>query len=77
MILATKEERIAFLKSGFTGKEIEELYIDLNCFEELQVNWDGPATNRTHRRMETIPAFANHSTESVRVQAVPSLGVRA
>jgi hypothetical protein len=41
--------------------------------------WDGPVTNRTYRRMKTTASFANHSTESVRVQAAPFLspGVRA
>lgn len=79
MILETREERIKLLKSGFTAKEVESLYIDLNYFETVGVNWGDAATNRTHRRMKTIHAFANHSAESVRVQAASSLsqGVRA
>ncbi|CAG1769985.1 hypothetical protein BAC3_00700 [uncultured bacterium] len=75
MILQTSEERIKLLKSGFTGNQVEALYIDLNCFETLQTNWDDAATNRKYRRIKTISSF--HSAESVRVQAASSHGVRA
>lgn len=38
-ILGSGEERVKLLKSGFTGKEIEKLYVILNFFDVVDVNW--------------------------------------
>jgi hypothetical protein len=82
MILQTSEERIKLLKSGFTGNQVEALYIDLNHFEIVKVNWDSAATKRT-RRIRTTSSFMNlHPRptileDCVRVQAAPSQGLRA
>jgi hypothetical protein len=77
MILETREQRVKLLRSGFTGDQVEALYIDLNHFETLQIHWNDAATNRTYRRTKTISSFTNHSAESVRVQAASSQGARA
>ncbi len=37
--LASREERIVLLKAGFTGKDIESLYLELNGFEVTGVKW--------------------------------------
>jgi len=47
LILQTSEERIKLLKSGFTGDQVEALYIDLNHFETVGVNWGDFAMNRS------------------------------
>ena len=76
MILQTSEDRIKLLKSGFTGDQVEALYIDLNHFEMLQINWDDAATNRTRRiRTTLLPSmnliFLPITQDSVRVKAAP------
>ncbi len=38
-LLDSREERVKLLKAGFSGKEIEALYLVLNSFEILDVNW--------------------------------------
>lgn len=38
-ILESREERAKLLKSGFTGREIETLYVILNSFDVVGVNW--------------------------------------
>ncbi len=38
-ILESREERMKLLRSGFTGKEIEALYVILNSFDVVGVNW--------------------------------------
>ncbi len=38
-MLETKEERVKLLRAGFTGREIETLYVILNSFEVLDVDW--------------------------------------
>ncbi len=38
-MLETKEERVKLLRAGLTGREIETLYVILNSFEILGVNW--------------------------------------
>ncbi len=48
-ILESRKERAELLKTGFTGKKIETLYIDLNHFETVGVNWDDAATNQGAR----------------------------
>lgn len=81
MILATREERLKLLKSGYTEKQIEALYIDLNRFEIVIVNWDGAATKRTGRILHnSIPSFQNltfrptYTADFVRVIAAPPRG---
>ncbi len=37
------KERVKLLRAGFTGKEIEALYVILNGFEIVDVNWHEPA----------------------------------
>ncbi len=39
-------ERVKLLRAGFTGKEIEALYVILNGFEIVGVNWHEPADER-------------------------------
>ncbi len=36
-MLETAEERVKLLKAGFTGKEIEKLYIEYNNFKIIRV----------------------------------------
>jgi len=38
-MLETREERVRLLKAGWTGKEIEQLYIALNDIEVVGVNY--------------------------------------
>ena len=38
-LLDRSEERVKLLRAGFSGKEIEALYLILNSFEILGVNW--------------------------------------
>jgi len=38
-LLDRSEERVRLLKAGFSGKEIEALYLVLNSFEVVDVNW--------------------------------------
>lgn len=40
MSLEAREDRVELLKAGYTGKEIEQLYIYLNGFEVVGVNWN-------------------------------------
>ncbi len=37
--LESREERAKLLRAGFTGKEIEALYVMLNSFEIVDVQW--------------------------------------
>ncbi len=37
--LRRSEERVKLLRAGFSGKEIEALYLILNSFEIVGVNW--------------------------------------
>ncbi|MBU4373325.1 MAG: hypothetical protein KKD69_01165 [Euryarchaeota archaeon] len=39
VILESREERAKLLKAGFTGREIETLYVILNSFDVVGVNW--------------------------------------
>ncbi|VVB95297.1 Uncharacterised protein [uncultured archaeon] len=39
VILGSREERVKLLKAGFTGKDIEILYVFLNLFEVVGVDW--------------------------------------
>lgn len=78
MTLETRAERIKLLKSGFTEKQIETLYIDLNFFDIVKVNWDGAAMKCTRREL-SIPSFKNlesptYPLDSVRVKAASFLG---
>lgn len=38
-ILESREERVALLKTGFSGKDIESLYIKLNGIVVTDINW--------------------------------------
>ncbi len=38
-LLESSEERVKLFKAGFSGKEIEALYLVLNSFETVGVNW--------------------------------------
>lgn len=40
-ILGSREERVALLKTGFSGKDIESLYLKLNGIVVISVNWHG------------------------------------
>ncbi len=83
MFLRTREERLKLLKSGFTGDEVESLYIDLNFFETVKVNWDSAAMNRTGRILLDLPPFQNlpfrpiQTADSVRMEAAPFQGANA
>lgn len=37
--LRRRQERVKLLRAGFSGKEIEALYLVLNSFETAGVNW--------------------------------------
>ena len=39
MSLEAREDRVELLKAGYTGKATEELFIYLNGFEVVGVNW--------------------------------------
>ncbi len=38
-ILATRDERVKLLKAGFTGREIERLYVIHNSLDIMGVDW--------------------------------------
>ncbi len=38
-LLDRREERVKLLRAGFSGKEIEALYLVLNSFEIVGMNW--------------------------------------
>ena len=38
-ILGSREERVALLRTGFSGKDIESLYLKLNGIVVTSVNW--------------------------------------
>lgn len=38
-VLESRQERIALLKTGFSGKDIESLYLKLNSIVIIDVNW--------------------------------------
>jgi hypothetical protein len=38
-VLVSREERIALLRTGFSGKDIESLYLKLNGIVIIDVNW--------------------------------------
>ncbi len=38
-VLESRQERIALLKTGFSGKDIESLYLKLNNIVIIDVNW--------------------------------------
>ncbi len=37
--LESSEERVALLKAGFKGKEIESLYLHINNITVIGINW--------------------------------------
>ncbi|GFO97087.1 hypothetical protein ig2599ANME_1287 [groundwater metagenome] len=37
--LRRMEDRVRLLRAGFSGREIEALYLILNSFEIVDVNW--------------------------------------
>ena len=38
-ILESRNERVKLLKTGFTGKQIETLYVILNSLDVVTVDW--------------------------------------
>lgn len=44
--LESMNERVKLLRAGFTGREIETLYVILNGFEIVCVNWHEPADEK-------------------------------
>jgi hypothetical protein len=38
-ILESRNERVKLLKKGFTGKQIEALYVILNSLDVVSVDW--------------------------------------
>jgi len=38
-ILESRNERVKLLKKGFTGKQIEMLYVILNSLDVISVDW--------------------------------------
>ena len=38
-LLDRSEDRVKLLRAGFSGKEIEALYLVLNSYEIVSVNW--------------------------------------
>jgi hypothetical protein len=65
LILGTREERIKLLKAGFTGKEIEMLYIKNNNFKIVlftilieRVDFDIPENDKAcmAREAKFVPA---------------------
>jgi hypothetical protein len=40
-VLGSREERVELLRAGFTGNEIEALYVMLNSFDIVGVDWQG------------------------------------
>lgn len=72
MILESREERVKLLQAGFTGREIEKLYLILNSFDIGGVNWqEGTVTKPVFL---VNPSKLSYPTS---VQAAPSLGVSA
>ncbi|MDO8727012.1 MAG: hypothetical protein Q7J35_13160 [Candidatus Methanoperedens sp.] len=39
LFLRHREERVKLLRAGFSGREIVALYLVLNSFETVGVNW--------------------------------------
>jgi hypothetical protein len=39
LVLASREERAALLKTGLTGKDVESLYLKLNDIIVIGINW--------------------------------------
>jgi hypothetical protein len=63
LILGTREERIKLLKAGFTGKEIEMLFIKNNNFKIVlftihieHVDFDIPEKKRRARETVSVTA---------------------
>ncbi len=52
MILETPRERVGLLRAGFTGRDIEELYVIINSFEIVGVDWDGAVTKLAGTELE-------------------------
>ncbi len=52
-ILESREDRVKLLRCGFTGREIEALYVILNSFDVVGVNWqeipDYPGAERRNQ----------------------------
>ncbi len=39
IILGSPDDRVNLLKLGYSGKEIEDIYIMINGFEVVNINW--------------------------------------
>jgi len=39
LVLASREERVALLKTGLTGKDIESMYLRFNDIIVIGINW--------------------------------------
>jgi len=40
-VLESRNERVKLLKAGFTGKQIETIYVILNSLYVVSVDWQG------------------------------------
>ncbi len=65
-MIRTAQERKVLLRAGFTGRQIESLYVVLNRFEIMNVAWDEAATN-------CASITTQHHPDSACVLAAPSL----
>jgi hypothetical protein len=45
LLLVSGEERVALLKIGLTGKDIESLYIRINGIVVIGINWQEMKSN--------------------------------
>lgn len=58
-ILESIDERVKLLKSGFTGKDIETLYVILNSLDFVGVNWQ-----KISDYHDDFPVFDRHTSEA-------------
>lgn len=58
-ILESIDERVKLLKSGFTGKDIETLYVILNSLDFVGVNWQ-----KISDYHDDFPVFDGHNSEA-------------
>ncbi|CAG0997239.1 hypothetical protein METP3_03044 [Methanosarcinales archaeon] len=75
--LESREERIKLLKSGFTGKQIEALFLVLNRFEAVGVDWDGATMKCIPGRQQTLLVKNCKTLSSIHMKAAPSQGASA
>jgi len=58
-ILESRDERAKLLKCGFTGKDIETLYVILNSLDFVGVNWQ--KISDCH---DDFPVFDGHTSDA-------------